>query len=93
MGFPILFPACVLSSWTGGAIAGVFATLIVAVGAAAAYHHLPPAGLAVTDSAHLLALCAIPETLAGPEAPMDLIAHRGALPLPTCSFVLLRARN
>jgi two-component system cell cycle sensor histidine kinase/response regulator CckA len=54
--FSFLFPACVLSSWTGGALGGVLATVILALGAA--YYHLPPAGLPVADSAHVLALCA-----------------------------------
>lgn len=52
--FPFLFPVCVVSAWTGGMAGGSLATLILAFGAA--YYHLPPAGLAVADISHLLAL-------------------------------------
>ncbi len=54
--FPFLFPAAVMSAWTGGTLAGTLSTMILAVGAA--YYHLPPAGLPIADSAHVLALCA-----------------------------------
>jgi len=52
--FPFLFPVCVVSAWTGGMAGGSLATVLLAIGAA--YYHLPPAGMAVADSAHLLAL-------------------------------------
>lgn len=52
--FPFLFPVCVVSAWTGGMVGGSLATVFLAIGAA--YYHLPPAGMAVADSAHLLAL-------------------------------------
>ena len=52
--FPFLFPVCVVSAWTGGMAGGSLATVILAFGAA--YYHLPPAGLAIADSAHVLAL-------------------------------------
>jgi two-component system cell cycle sensor histidine kinase/response regulator CckA len=52
--FPFLFPVCVISAWTGGMAGGFLATIILAFGAA--YYHLPPAGLAIADSTHLLAL-------------------------------------
>ena len=54
--FPFLFPACVISSWTGGLAGGMLATIILASGAA--FYHLPPVGLAVGDSIHVFALCA-----------------------------------
>ena len=54
--FPFLFPACVISAWTGGIPGGMIATIILAFGAA--FYHLPPAGLAVGDSTHVFALCA-----------------------------------
>ena len=54
--FPFLFPACVISAWTGGIPSGALATVILALGAA--YYHLPPVGLAISDSTHLFALCA-----------------------------------
>ncbi len=41
--FPFLFPACVISAWTGGMPGGALATIVLALGAA--YDHLPPAGL------------------------------------------------
>ncbi|HET7109154.1 MAG TPA: PAS domain S-box protein [Candidatus Acidoferrum sp.] len=54
--FPFLFPVCVVSAWIGGMAGGSLATLFLAIGAA--YYHLPPAGMAVADSGHLLALAA-----------------------------------
>jgi len=54
--FPFLFPACVISAWTGGIPGGMLATIILASGAA--FYHLPPAGLAISDSTHVFALCA-----------------------------------
>jgi PAS domain-containing protein len=54
--FPFLFPACVISAWTGGIPGGMLATIILAFGAA--FYHLPPAGLAISDSTHVFALCA-----------------------------------
>jgi PAS domain S-box-containing protein len=52
--FPFLFPVCVVSAWAGGVAGGSLATVILAFGAA--YYHLPPAGLAIADTAHVLAL-------------------------------------
>ena len=54
--FPFLFPASVISAWTGGIPGGMLATIILASGAA--FYHLPPAGLKISDSAHAFALCA-----------------------------------
>ena len=54
--FPFLFPACVISAWTGGVLGGALATIVLAFGAA--YYHLPPVGLSIRDSSHLFALCA-----------------------------------
>jgi two-component system cell cycle sensor histidine kinase/response regulator CckA len=54
--FPFLFPACVISAWTGGMPGGMLATILLALGAA--FYHLPPAGLAISNSAHVFALCA-----------------------------------
>ena len=54
--FPFLFPASVLGAWTGGLAGGALATAVLALGAA--YYHLPPAGLAVGNSFHTLALFA-----------------------------------
>jgi PAS domain S-box-containing protein len=54
--FPFLFPASVVGAWTGGLAGGALATAVLALGAA--YYHLPPAGLAVGNSFHALALFA-----------------------------------
>jgi len=54
--FPFLFPASVVSAWTGGMPGGILATIILALGAA--HYHLPPAGLAIASSTHVFALCA-----------------------------------
>ena len=52
--FPILFPAVVLSSWLGGRLGGILATLALCLGTA--YYHLPPEGFAVTDTGDLIRL-------------------------------------
>jgi len=54
--FPFLFPASVVGAWTGGIPGGMLATVILAFGAA--FYHLPPAGLAISDSGHVFALVA-----------------------------------
>jgi two-component system cell cycle sensor histidine kinase/response regulator CckA len=54
--FPFLFPACVMSAWSGGVPGGTLATIVLAFGAA--YYHLPPAGLNINDSTNVFALCA-----------------------------------
>jgi two-component system, cell cycle sensor histidine kinase and response regulator CckA len=52
--FPILFPAVALSSWLGGRLGGLIATIGLSLGTA--YYHLPPAGLAVSDPADMIRL-------------------------------------
>lgn len=52
--FSILFPAVAVSSWLGGRLGGLIATVALSLGTA--YYCLPPDGLGVGDPADLIRL-------------------------------------